>query len=507
MPCEKHFAAPLGDFHALQPPFLLSSKLLFLLVGTLWCVSTWARPALVGEDFNPKGLYDPLVYSLDNGLTVVLRPRHHVPNTTIFAVVGLGTAHYACGKREVPHFLEHMLFDAIADMSETELEQKMYEHGISANAFTDRDATVYQFAGYAPNAPVALNALSRFLYSGELSREAFQQAQAIIKQEYGGKPTVLERWLHRNELQKSALRYAVADKSSQYFGICPELDWGQNVTYEDVESAYETYYRPANTTLILVGDLDLEEARSWIEANLGFVESAGDASPPEIETAGTFAAPVYRGYAAQPGVGVAVPTGGLLDDDYYARRLIRHYLSNRLLKRLRFETGLTYSPSVYEYSGPTFGIFGIQADLDADRADAALEIIHEELERLRSSPMDEDEFRGAQLALLKRWAQGTETNRGFANYYRDSLDELRVFGALRNEEVAVASLTPVALQEAAHRLLDPDRIAVLRDESYMERLQSVLLVLGALVLAVAAGLFIWMSRYRRRDGVRRPRPS
>lgn len=87
-------------------------------------------PVLVSAGaFTPFGLYEPQITTLGNGLRVVLNPRNHAHNVAFRLVVNIGAWNFPCGQREIPHFLEHLLFAGTSKHSEAELESLVKSHG------------------------------------------------------------------------------------------------------------------------------------------------------------------------------------------------------------------------------------------------------------------------------------------------------------------------------------------------------------------------------------------
>jgi predicted Zn-dependent peptidase len=82
---------------------------------------------------------------------------------------------------------------------------------------------------------------------------------------------------------------------------------------------------------------------------------------------------------------------------------------------------------------------------------------------LTEAPLPEEEFRTAQLSLLRQWAQSVETNEGFADYYIESLPVYDYHGRFVNDEIQLAILTPQALHRAARRLFTPENVVYVRD--------------------------------------------
>jgi predicted Zn-dependent peptidase len=451
-----------------------------------------------GQQYSPPGLYEPEIYELDNGLRVILKSRRHIHSVSIRAVVDVGSAYYPCGKQQIPHFLEHMLFAAHPEMSESELEQMMFNMGAKSNAVTEERQTVYQFSVYSQNTLVVLNALSKILFAGELAEDSFRLTRDIIKRESGGNPNYYERWLEKTDQEESAGTFAIRDISLQQFGVCPGRDTGSKVTMDQVQDAYNRYYDPDNATLIMVGDFTIEEGKNWIQTMFGKYQSKGEIPQHVFEEIGSFEKERYEGVSKEPGVGVIAKTEGYLDTDFYTLSLLQHYLENRMYHRLRIETGLTYTPSVDYYVLPDIGFFYLYAAISKGSHHAALDIIQDELGKLKSAKLDADAFESARTSLLLEWAKSTETNNAFADYYSDSLSELTRYGRFRNEEVAVASLTPDDFQRVARKVFGERNHVELLDDSFNDKVQLVVIVAICFMALMITIVVMVVVRHNRR---------
>lgn len=469
----------------------------------LWVVPGVALGApveLPGESYSPAGLYTPEIVELDNGMRVILRPRHHTPGVSIRLVVGLGSAHYPCGRQELPHVLEHMVFNAIPGLTETELEEQIQALGGFVNAYVGRKRTVYELDIYSANTPVALELLSGMLFDGEFTQESLELSQSVVAHEAGGDGGILYLLAGLAGVDMMAEDYLDLARSPRYFRLCYEPDLGQDIGLEEIRQAYANYYRPDNTTLVMVGDFDLAQAQDWLQKFLAPVPPRDGPEGWRLHMNSDLGGQTYYGYTEYPGVGVVVLTEGLIAEDYYARQFLRTYLDQRLFRRLRIETGLTYTPDVRDriYSAE-YGDFVIYAETDTGSKNEALEIILEELAQLRREPIDEAVFRGMQHGKLMNWAGNTETNIGFAEHYVSSLFELDHYGHFVNDPTAIASLNPAQVHQVAREIFAPERLIIVRDADGWNRLFRVIAYwsLGAAILLAGLAIIV-IGRLRRR---------
>jgi len=108
-------------------PFLLFVFLLFLTSG---------GPAVAK-------VFDPEVFTLDNGLQVVVVTNRRAPIVTHMVWYKVGAADEAPGESGLAHFLEHLMFKGTETLGPGEFSRIVAENGGRENAFTSWDYTGY----------------------------------------------------------------------------------------------------------------------------------------------------------------------------------------------------------------------------------------------------------------------------------------------------------------------------------------------------------------------------
>jgi predicted Zn-dependent peptidase len=164
---------------------------------------------------------------------------------------------------------------------------------------------------------------------------------------------------------------------------------------------------------------DERQVLDWAARRLAGLPKVSNRAPIAPQR-GDFASRNYTGFASEPRVALLAFTDGLTGEDYFAHTLLEHLLDTRLFERLRLEAALAYTPAADLYSESDWGLFMIQADAEKDEQEEALDIINELVAELVDAPLPTEDFRAAQLSLLRSWAQSVETNAGYANYYISS---------------------------------------------------------------------------------------
>ncbi|MCL4393398.1 MAG: insulinase family protein [Chloroflexi bacterium] len=191
---------------------------------------------------------------------------------------------------------------------------------------------------------------------------------------------------------------------------------------------HERYFRPDVATMVVVGDLSLEQAMEKIERSLGRWKARGKSAdhripdPPVLDGISKTKTPIEG--KTQADIVLGYPGLRRSDPDFYALSvgdLIfgRLGLFGRLGANVRDKQGLAY----YVYSGVEAnlgaGPWAIRAGVNPKNLDRATDGILAEIRRLRSEPVTQDELNEAKDFLTGSLALRLETNDGVASTLAD----------------------------------------------------------------------------------------
>ncbi|MCI0508204.1 MAG: insulinase family protein [Gammaproteobacteria bacterium] len=484
------------------------------------CFSTVARHLIAvmsvvigfqvtASEYSQPGFYELDHYVLDNGMHVILKPRHGARSVAVELNVNIGHQNFPCGKRETAHFLEHLLFTGTTLHSETELEHLIESHGGSWNAETSSDYTLYSLEIFSKHMDVGLITLHEIITGSTISEENVERSRRIVFRESGGKPSSLREWLYKNSIIQSATARAL---NTVFPGIdyqCPGLDENSSVTRGEVLQAYRDYYVAANMALAVVGDFEPDRAKQLITQTFGAMprRTLDGVKPRPLPAAFKGAPGIIEGrwdplVGAEATIYFIYRTGGLYSSHYYALDVLENYFQTELYNQLRIETGMAYAPNAYTYLYDDYGAFILETDSELDDVEQSIELIKNALAQYRQGKLDQERLGNVKQKILLNSARGYESNRSFAEYYALTVEDIKRYGKYENYEDLIEEVSIEAVRGATAAYLNDDNLVVAVVRPTLTYTQFYLLVLLMMGLILAAA---W--RLVRKIRLRRPRNS
>ncbi|TAJ14437.1 insulinase family protein [Marinilabiliaceae bacterium JC017] len=204
---------------------------------------------------------------LDNGMTYYI--RHNVEpkeRASFYFVQNVGAILEEDHQNGLAHFLEHMSFNGTQHFKGKGIINFLEKHGVGfggdINAYTAQDETVYNLS----NVPVNKNGLmdSCLLvlhdWSGYLSleEEEIDAERGVIREEWRTRRNASFRLRSQtNPVMYKGSKYAVRD-------VIGDLDVINNFEYQALRDYYQTWYRPDQQAVVVVGDVDVQEMEQKI---------------------------------------------------------------------------------------------------------------------------------------------------------------------------------------------------------------------------------------------------
>jgi len=223
----------------------------------------------------PKFQYQ--ITTLPNGLTVVLSEDHSTPIVHVNLTYHVGSKNEKPGRTGFAHLFEHLMFKGSKNVQPEAHTSMLASIGGQSNAYTTDDETVFWETAPAQYLPLTLWLEADRMATLRIDKDTFENEREVVKE---------ERRMRIDNQPYGRLNEIIYD---QAFTVHPykhatigSMQDLEAASVEDVRDFYQTYYVPANATLVLVGDFDTPQALQMVASYLGRVPKADKPVPRDI---------------------------------------------------------------------------------------------------------------------------------------------------------------------------------------------------------------------------------
>lgn len=401
---------------------------------------------------------------LENGLGVIVAPVRKLPLVTLTLVTDAGAGVEERGRDGVANLTALALLEGTAVRDGNALAEQLEGLGASISAAADWDAAVISLTVMSNRLDDALPLLGEVLLQPAFPEREVQRLKAERLAELlqlRTEPRGLADEMFARFAYEAASRYALPED-----GDAASV---RALGRDDLVRFYRERYRPAGSTLIVVGDVDVAEGEALARRMLG--GWTGSAAPRVVpEGRGGDSARSVRIVAKPdaPQSELRVGHVGLprSHPDYFPVVIMNAVLGGLFSSRINLNLREAHAYTYGAFSGFAWrlgaGPFVVSTAVRSDvTADAAREVLHE-IDRVRAEPISESE-----LSLATSYLDGVfpiryETTDAIAralaglvvyglrddyyDRYRENIREVSAADVLR---VARAHLHPEAMQVLA----------------------------------------------------------
>src|SRR5208282_275549 len=196
-----------------------------------------------------------------------------------------------------------------------------------------------------------------------------------------------------------------------------------SVTLDDVRQYYAKALRPDLTTIVVIGDITPEEARSAIEKWFGGWTASGakpDVDLPRVPANKASASNVPDPSQLQDSVDLSETVGiTRFDPDYYPLQMGNHVLgggfyATRLYHDLRQVTGYVYNVNVTMSADKTRSVYSVTYGCDPKNVSKARALIQRDLVAMQQENVTDGELQQAKALLLRQIPLAESSESGVA---------------------------------------------------------------------------------------------
>lgn len=213
---------------------------------------------------------------LDNGLTVLVQEVHTAPLASVWCWYRVGSRDEGPGLTGVSHWVEHMNFKGTRNIPRDQVKGIIERFGGTWNGYTWIDQTTYLETA-------SRDALDRMLFieaermdAGLFDPDDCESERTVIISELKGGENDPEQLL---DTEVTAMAFKVHPYRHPTIGWLDDL---QSMTRDDLHGHYRKFYVPANATLVIVGDVDGDEAIRRVDHHFGSIAAAPRPARPRV---------------------------------------------------------------------------------------------------------------------------------------------------------------------------------------------------------------------------------
>lgn len=309
---------------------------------------TAALMAGFGMSFAQTKPEDVKTFTLANGMKFLVLEDKSIPNANMYLFWKVGSRNEVHGITGLSHFFEHMMFNGSKNFGPKEFDRFMEANGGSNNAYTSENVTVYTDWFQKDALEPIFKLESDRIASLSIDPKMVESERGVVLSE---RSTGLENSNYRliGELVQST-----AFQEHPY--MFPVIGFESDIkswTQEDLENYFKTYYSPNNATVVVVGDVTLEQVKKMADQYMAPIPARG--LPPKIRTVeppqhGERRVTAFKDIAT-PNILMAYHVPETKHEDFYALDLLSSLLtsgnSSRLTKSLVMDSTLATNVSSF----------------------------------------------------------------------------------------------------------------------------------------------------------------
>jgi zinc protease len=419
----------------------------------------------------PRALSVPYTeFTLPNGLHVILHRDPSVPTVAVNLWYHVGSAHERPGRTGFAHLFEHLMFEGSRHVPEGAFDDWLEAAGANNNGSTSADRT-----NYIIDVPANALELALFLESDRMGYLLDTMTPAVVD----GQRDVVKNE-RRQGVENAPYGEAFIELGRMLYPEGHPYSWPtigymedlSAASHEDVVAFFRTYYAPNNASLVIAGDIEIDEARRLVEKWFSEIPR-GAPVPPIAPPAITLDTVVRRTITDQvqlPRVYLAWHTPRAYAPGDAAMDLVANLLASgknsRLYKRLVYDMQIAQDVFAFQQSQALGSLFMVVATArPGQRLETIEAIIDEEIARLGGEPLEPRELERARTQIEAGFYRSMERVGGFygkANQLNQYYASTGMPDYFEEDLSRYRAIAPNDIQSAVRFYLPRDRRVELR---------------------------------------------
>jgi len=396
--------------------------------------------------------------TLSNGLTLVVAERNQLPTVHLQVLLRAGSSVDTALQSGLANLTAELLLQGTATQEATQISRRIESVGGSLASGADLDYTSIHLAVLKKDLPLGMELLADILLNPQFAEPEVARKIAEMKAR-------LKR-MEEEPRQIAQLAFAKSLFRDHPYahpveGSVATLD---QLTRADIQRFFQSYYRPNNAQVTIVGQINLEEAAGILQKVLGGWQAVPIQKPPltaprelprpevvKIDRSSSQANILWGHLGVNRG-----------NPDYYTLLVMNYILGgggfvSRLMDQIRDNLGLTYGIHSHFEAREFPGAFEISLETRNQNTNQAVAEIMKELKKFLEKGVTATELAEAKAYLTGSFPMRMDTNAKMVKllsaitFYGLGLDYPEKYPQLINQ------VTEGEILRAARQYLQPEK--------------------------------------------------
>ncbi len=326
---------------------------------------------------------------LDNGARVLTETIPHYHSVCIGLWVTTGSRDEKESENGISHFIEHVLFKGTKRRSAQEIARTIDSVGGSMNGFTGRESTCFYARVLDRHLDLAVDLLSDIFLHSTFDPQEIERERLVVLQEVKTVEDTPDDYIHD---LFSRTFWGDHPMGQPVIGSVERI---QSFSREQIVGYFQEKYRSDRMIIAVVGNIQHNKVVELVGGAFSQVPS-GSKVKDRVVPQGSSRTSVLGRKTEQ--VHLCLGMKGLPYGSskrfasYVLNSILGGGMSSRLFQEIRERRGLAYSVFSYFPSYMDTGLVVVYAGTDKEKVGQAVELILKELERLKRSPIDQEEL-------------------------------------------------------------------------------------------------------------------
>jgi zinc protease len=264
------------------------------------------------------------IYTLPNGMDVILKENHASPLVSSVVVVKAGSKYENDQNNGFTHLLEHMLFNGTEKRTREQINEDIEDHGGYINAFTQQSLTGFLVVMPKEFADIGLDVQADQLFHSTLPESQFPKERSIVAEEIKKDNDVVA-----NVAQDyfNSVVFAGTPYARPVIGYESTI---RDVSRDEVMNYYMEHYVPNNMIALIIGDFETPRMQEIVEKYFGSEPKGNPPSLPKFKVEPPYGPDIkVKKYPAQVTyMQITLPAPLYSDSDYYAFDVLTQMLNS-----------------------------------------------------------------------------------------------------------------------------------------------------------------------------------